>query len=220
MSKVVKGVGRAVTKVVKGVTNAVKKVASSKLGKIVLTAAAIYFGGAALMGAAGGAAAGTGVAGTLSGALSGAASGISSAWSGLTGALGAGSLSGAASSLGSGFTGAYGAGSAAVQGASAAVGAAGAAGSAAGAATPWVTSPTGLNVLASEAAGAGAANGGLISQMMASKYAAPALITTGGQLIGGVMQGYGAQKQQERQEQLSAEERARYNRNIGTRLWG
>ena len=50
MSKVVKGVGRATGKVAKGVGNVVKKVASSKFGKILLTAATVYFGGAALMG--------------------------------------------------------------------------------------------------------------------------------------------------------------------------
>ena len=53
MSKVVKGVTRAVSKVVKGVATAVKKVASSKIGKIIMVAAAVYFGGAALLGAMG-----------------------------------------------------------------------------------------------------------------------------------------------------------------------
>lgn len=231
MSKVVKGVGRAVSSVVKGVGNVVKKVASSKLGKVLLIAATVYFGGAALMGAMGGAAAGTGVAGTLSGALSGAASGIGSAWSGLTGALSAGSLSGAASSLGSGFTGAYGAGQAAVTGASAAAGAAGAAGAGAApmavqTAAPTATSAvtgaktaTGLNLL-----GADAASTGMIGKMMASPYAAPALISGGTQLISGAMQGYGNQKiyeqQKQDQKQLAADERARYNTNVGTRLFG
>ena len=229
MSKVVKGVGRAVSSVVKGVGNVVKKVASSKLGKVLLIAATVYFGGAALMGAMGGAAAGTGVAGTLSGALSGAASGIGSAWSGLTGALSAGSLSGAASSLGSGFTGAYGAGQAAVTGASAAAGAAGAAGAAPMAvqtAAPTATSAvtgaktaTGLNLL-----GADAASTGMIGKMMASPYAAPALISGGTQLISGAMQGYGNQKiyeqQKQDQEKSAADREARYNTNVGTRLFG
>lgn len=82
MSKVVKGVGRAVGKVVKGVTNVVKKVAKSKLGKVLIGAALVYFGGAALMGGFSGAAAGGG----LSGALSGAAQGVANAWTSLTGA--------------------------------------------------------------------------------------------------------------------------------------
>jgi hypothetical protein len=56
--------------------------------------------------------------------------------------------------------------------------------------------------------------------MMSSKYAAPALIQTGGQLIGGAMQGYGMREEQKRQEQLAADARDRYNTNVGTRLWG
>ncbi len=36
----------------------------------------------------------------------------------------------------------------------------------------------------------------------------------------GYGQGYGAQKQQERQEQMAEDQKASYNRNIGTRLWG
>ena len=226
MSKVVKGVSRAVSKVASGVKNVVKKVASSKIGKIALAAAAIYFGGAALMGAVGGASAGTGIAGTLSGAISGAGAGISSEWSGLTGALGAGSLSGAASSLGSGFTGAYGAGMSAVAPQLAtAMGGAGAGAAGAGAApmatyaVPGAKTATGLNLL-----GADAASSGIIGKMMASPYTAPALISGGTQLIGGAMQGYGAQKQYEQQKQdqldLEAAARDRYNRNIGTRLFG
>ena len=61
MSKVVSGIGNAVSSVVKGAVKAVsgiaknvgglvKSIASSKLGKAVLIAAAIYFGGAALSG--------------------------------------------------------------------------------------------------------------------------------------------------------------------------
>jgi hypothetical protein len=34
-----------------------------------------------------------------------------------------------------------------------------------------------------------------------------------------VMQGIGAQKQYEQQRQVLAEDRDRYNRNVGTRLW-
>ena len=67
---------------------------------------------------------------------------------------------------------------------------------------------------------ASTAGKGLIGTIMASPYTAPALISGGTQLIGGVMQGYGMQKQQEEQQKLAGEERNRYNRNIGTRLWG
>ena len=61
---------------------------------------------------------------------------------------------------------------------------------------------------------------GLIGKMIASPYAAPALIQTGGQLIGGVMQGVGARKEQKRQEQIAEDQKLAYDHNIGTRLWG
>jgi hypothetical protein len=79
VSKVVKGVGRAVSKVVDGVKNVVKQVTKSKLGKVLVGAALIYFGGAALMGSMGfGAAGAAGASG-----LTGAAQGISAAWTSL-----------------------------------------------------------------------------------------------------------------------------------------
>ncbi len=227
MSKVVKGVGRAVGKVVEGV----KKVAQSKLGKAVLIAAAVYFGGAALMG-------GLNTIGTSTSFLSGMGSGLSSAATGISNAfsaLASGNLSGAGTALSQGFTGA---GSAVAQGATAATNAASAgmnlvpqASSSMLAPGVGSTIPTaatsaatgGANLLApglGAGAGAAPASTGIISKMMASQYAAPALISTGGQLIGGAMQGYGAKKQYEEQKKLAADERARYNTNIGTRLWG
>tara|TARA_B100000214_G_C23973626_1_gene631495 strand:- start:3083 stop:4000 length:918 start_codon:yes stop_codon:yes gene_type:complete len=90
MSKVVKKVGRAIKKVVKGVVKGVKKVwkkvKESKIGRVVLTAALIYFGGAALSGMWAGGSAGSGFMGTLTGGIQGAASGVANAWSGITGA--------------------------------------------------------------------------------------------------------------------------------------
>jgi hypothetical protein len=69
--------------------------------------------------------------------------------------------------------------------------------------------------------GAGAATSpGLVGGIMSSQYTAPALISGGTQLIGGAMQGKAAQDQQDRQDQMVVDERERYNRNIGTRLWG
>lgn len=90
MSKVVKKVGRAIKKVVKGVVKGVKKVwkkvKESKIGRVVLTAALVYFGGAALAGMWAGGSAGAGFMGTLTGGIQGAASGVANAWSGITGA--------------------------------------------------------------------------------------------------------------------------------------
>jgi len=81
---------------------------------------------------------------------------------------------------------------------------------------PWTASSTGLNVLASEAAPA--ASKGILGSIMNSPYTAPALISGGTQLAGGLIQGYGAQKQYEDQKQLDADARKRYNQNIGVNL--
>lgn len=260
MSKVVKGVGRAIGNVVKGVVKVVKKVATSKIGKILIGAAALYFGvpmiSGAITGASAGAAAGSGFFGTLSGAasgaLSGASAGISQAWARLTGAANAaagGNFAGAASNLMAGATpvtsaaeipglfGASGTG-AATTGGIPGVGPFNSQGTilnrsgtllnpvtsrsiaapALEAASPWATSSTSLNVLASEAAPA--ATKGIVSSIMSSPYTAPALISGATQLVGGAMQGYGAQKQYEDQKKIAVNDRARYNTNVGTRLWG
>lgn len=237
MSKVVKGVGRAIGKVVDGVKNVVKSVAKSKIGKILIGAAALYFGvpmlAGAFGGAAAGAAAGQGFLGTLTGAASGAASGaaagISQAWAGLQAAAGASSFSAAGSSLATGFSpsAAMAAGGSAVPAAAPlavqaaapkaitnaalAESAVGSAGYGASSATPGFMQ--GFNVAG------GAAPSGLIGKMMASPYAAPAMIQTGGQLIGGVMQGYGARQEQKRQEQITADQRLTQDTNMKTRLW-
>lgn len=238
MSKVVKKVGRAISKVVKGVTNVVKKVASSPIGKVVTAAAAVYFGGAALAGAVGGASAGSGVLGTVAGAVKGAAAGISNAWAGVTGAAGAlaggQGLSAAGSSLSGGLTGAYSAGGSAVAGgvvgaapgmtqaqmlASQNAGISGATEMTNAAAATAFPSSTGVANTALQLAPAAAKSGGLINGIMSSPYTAPALISGGTQLIGGVMQGIGAREEQKRQEDLDAAARNRYNINMGTRLW-
>lgn len=103
------GLAKGVKKAFKSVTNIVKEVGSklnsvrkkvmkSKIFKVALVAATVYFGGAALMSVMGG--------GT-------AAAGVGSAWGGITSAgsqLAAGNISGAFSAIGSGFTGAGAAG--------------------------------------------------------------------------------------------------------------
>ena len=203
MSKIVRGIGKAVSGVVKGV----KKIARSKVGRVLVTAAAVYFGGAALMGAmgAGGAAAAAGTSG-----LAGAAANVSAAWGSLWtagSALASGNLSGAAGALGTGMSG----------------GVAGAAQAAAPAAG-WTASSTGLNVLASEAPAAAASKGIIGSVLGSSPYAAPAMISAGTQLIGGAMQGIGQQRalreQREYDLEQAAAQRERYNTNMGTSLWG
>lgn len=211
MSKVVKGVFRAVSKVVSGVVKAVKKVAKSPIGKIILAAATIYFGGAAIMGAMG-APAGSGIMG----ALQGAGAGISNAWTSLlqagSSALG-GNFAQAGSQLSAGFQGTTMAAQNAV--AAAAPAASGAAGAFGG------------NIAGTATAAEGAAAGtGLVNAAPKAATgfwgtnAGAATVLAGGQLAGGLIQGVGAQKEAERQERLQAEARARYSRNVGTPLWG
>lgn len=233
MSKAVKSVGRAVSKVVKGVTNAVKKVAKSKLGRVLIAAAAIYFGGAALMGAMG--TSGAAAAGGLSG-LSGAAANISAAWSSLGtagSALMSGNLSGAGSAVASGFTGtAAGAGSALATSMGGAGGLSATAGGTTGltagaggtgltagsAATGGVGSQlaainTGVGAGAGAGAGA-AAGGGSIAQGLIGA----AKINAATQLVGGVVQGAGQQKALEDErafaEQQRAAQEARYRASV------
>lgn len=225
MSKVVKGIGRAVSSVVKGVVNVVKDVAKSKLGKILITAAAIYFGGAALMGGASASAAGGSFLSGASAGLSGAASGVSTAWSSLM----AGNVGAAGSALGSGFTGAGAAGAATVAPSGLVVNAMAPTALAGGAPTTMANglpfNPSDLQVTdyIQKAAGNSALTTpptSFMGNMMNSPYAAPAAIMSGTQLIGGAMQGYGAQQEAKRQEKMSADARTRYNANVNTRLFG
>ena len=94
MSKVVRGVGRAVGKVVKGVVKVVKSVATSKFQKLIRMAALIYFGGAALSGA-------LSSGGTAAGAVANAATSLGTAGSELM----AGNFANAAGAIGSGIQG-------------------------------------------------------------------------------------------------------------------
>jgi hypothetical protein len=228
MSKLVKSVGRAISKVVKGVVNVVKKVAtavvdgvkkiaSSKIGKIILVAAAVYFGGAALAGGFSSSAAGGSFLSGMGTGVANAATSLSTAWSSAL----SGNLSAAGSSLSAGFGGtttalqaantaaAAGAAGAAVTGAevagTAAAGSAGAAGTA------------GATTGAAGAAGAAApAAKGLIGSL--SPMGQFAAISGGTQLLGGAIQGAGMQKAQDEQrtyeEQQIANQRARYEASV------
>jgi hypothetical protein len=237
MSKVVRGVGRAIGKVVDGV----KKFAKSKVGKVIIAAAAMYFGvpmiSGAIGGATAGAAAGSGFMGTLSGAisggLSGAAAGISQAWAGLTGAataLGSGSISGAGEALYGGISPT----SAFTAGGNSLAPAAGALpvqqGSMMANGLPAGISPDAPavgnyieNFGRSVTGGApgGASGSGIIGRAWESlgPYGKFGVVQAGSQLVGSVMQGVGAQKQYEQQRQVIAEDRERYNRNVGAPLY-
>ena len=213
MSKAVKSVGRAIGKVFKGAVNVVKKVAKSPLGKIALTAAAVYFGVPAVQGLMGG-----GATGTVMGNLSSAWSGLSSAASSVM----AGNFGQAGSQLAGGFMGSAPAGTGLV-------------GSIPGVTAPSVASPYGfaganiagtgsgltasLPQIAAPAAGA-QAGGGILGSIMSSPYAAPALIQAGSGMLGAYANGKQQQEQYRRAREEKDEDRQRYSSNMGTRLWG
>jgi hypothetical protein len=243
MSKAVKRVGRAIGKVVKGVSKVFSKVGGlakgltkSKFGRVVLMAAAIYFGGAALMGGISGMGAGG------AGFLSGAGTGISNAWTGLlnagSSALG-GEFATAGSQLSAGFQGAAYAPAATAPGTSAGTMAAfgpapealasgiqsGAgmpmANSVAG--SPLLSAPTAMTAAAPAGAAPTAANS-LWNSAFMNSYGGAAAIMGGSQLAGGLISGAGQQKalddQRAYEEKAAADQRARYNANVGTSLWG
>lgn len=235
MSKVVKSVTRAIGKVVKGVVNVVKKVASSKLGKILITAAAVYFGGAALAGGLSSSAAGGSFLSGMGTGVANAASGLSSAWSSVM----SGNFSQAGSALSSGFQGqaATGGMTTAMGGAGGLTGTAGTTagvtqtgvgstmGGAGGLSMPAAaTGTTGSQLAALNTGVGGAAGGAAASGGLAEGLIGAAKITAGTQLAGGLIQGYGAQKAAEEQrnyEQQQADAaRSRYNENVGTNWWG
>lgn len=233
MSKVVKKIGRSIGKVVKGVATGVKKVwkkvQQSKVLKIIATAALIYFGGAALMGGIGGAAGGGGI----SGALSGAAQGMGNAWSSLS-AAGSSVMSGNFSAAGSNLmAGAQGqtinAATGAVTGVAsgganallANTGTAAGTGAAAQGVPGYVQGATqtygAANPVANAAVQLGTeeAKKGLLGTIMSSPYTAPALISTGGNMIAGYAQGAQQQEMLDQQTQRAQEERDLYGQNVG-----
>jgi len=100
VSGVLKGVGDAVDGAVKGVGTLAKQIYDSDIGKAIIIAGAIYFGGAALSGGFGSMGAGGSFLSGMGTGVSSAASSLSSAW-GLATSGEAGSLSQAASTIGS-----------------------------------------------------------------------------------------------------------------------
>lgn len=206
MSKAIKGVTRAVGKVVKGVGNVVegavkgvgkvaKKVWDNPLGKIALGAAGMFMGVPAIQGMlGGGAAAASGASG-----LSGAMTNISNAWGGLTSGISGSGLSSASSG---GFleqVATEGAGKGLLNGA-----------------TQGVTQAVTQGAAQTVAQG----SGGLLSRAMSSPYALPMAMQVGGNMLSGMAQQRAAQEQRDHEQRLTEDERARYNINVGTPLWG
>jgi len=234
MSKVVKKVGRSIKKVVKGVAKGVKKVwkkvKQSKVLKAIAVAALVYFGGAALMGGIGGAAGGGGI----SGALSGAAQGMGNAWSSI-GAAGSSVMGGNFSAAGTNLmAGVKGQTINAATGAATGVVSGGGNALLAGRNIASVPGMTGANLgfnaggatnaATSTAAQLGqqglqeAGKKGLIGTMMSSPYTAPALISTGGNMISGYAQGAQQQEMLDQQREQEQERRDIYGQNVGAVL--
>lgn len=214
VTNVVKGAVSAVTKITSSAAGAIKDVAKSKLGKAVLIAAAVYFGGAALSGAFGGAAGGaTGWAGAQAG-VSGAASSLSTAW----GQALAGNFSQAGSSLGTGFSGNVAGGNASTAMSGLDVGGMGSSPSNMGS----MTSSGAASPVASGAGSAGAGVGtgtGAGGMSVGQGLMGAAKIQAGTALIGGVMQGKAAQDQRDAELAQASAGRDRYNANVGTTWW-
>ena len=99
IGSVVKGVVSVVEGVVKGVGELVKGIADSPIGKAILIAGAIYFGGAALAGGFGSSAAGGSFLSGMGTGVASAAETLSGAWSSTL----AGNFGEAASSIGNAF---------------------------------------------------------------------------------------------------------------------
>ena len=198
MSKVVKKVGRAIGKVVKGAVNVVKKVASSKIGKVLITAAAVYFGGAALAGGFSSSAAGGSFLSGMGTGLSNAAASLGQAWTSVL----SGNLSGAGSAISSGFQGLN-----AAQAAGTAAQAVGTAAEAAGAFSGATS--TGLPTVAGDAANVLTNKSGLVSGILngMGDRSKAALITGGSQFLGNTVQGVANQK-------VAADQRARYENSV------
>jgi hypothetical protein len=61
---------------------------------------------------------------------------------------------------------------------------------------------------------------GLLATIASSPHTAPALIQTAGGMLTRYGQGKTSQAMLERADQLAADERKRYNANVGASLWG
>lgn len=221
MSKAVKSVGRAIGKVVNGVGKVVTKVTGSKtlgkIAKVVAVAAGAYFTGGAILGGISGAAAGTGFAGTISGAISGAGAGLSASWAGLTSAVTGGGISalgsgwaGAAQGLSTTASGGFGSALSTAAGKLPSVFGMGGAAPGATPAVPAATPAVPAAVPAAPAAATGSSSWSPMAQM------------AGVQAVGGMaqsaIQAKAANDADERQDQLDAGQRSRYNTNMGSRL--
>lgn len=240
VSSVVKGAVGVVKKVVSGATGLLQKISSSKLGKAVVIAAAIYFGGAAIAGGMGSSAAGGSFLSGMGTGVSSAAGSLSSAW----GSAMTGEFSAAGSTLGNawGTAGAAGQTAGAAQAAANAGAMTGGGGlttapNATNAANTVTQTQTGNQALIDAGMKAPAPqmsvpgsvtnevvkNAGAGSSIWNSPYTAPALITGGMQAGGSVIAASGqaksAQEQRDYEARLAQEARDRYNANVGSTLW-
>ena len=257
MTKVVQGIGDAIGNVVKGVVNVVKGVADgigdlargiadSPIGKAILIAGAVYFGGAALAGGFGSSAAGGSFLSGMGVGVESAATGLSSAWSSTL----AGNFGEAASTIGNTFGAAGKAAGDSILATNIASGAGTL--SASGATLPGAAAPAGPGLVANgmSATGATGTLGSPVSQFAIAQpastlastlpatlpaaapaaswwagvdpYLKTAAVMGGTQVVGGLISGAGqasaAQDARDEAERIKLENIARYNENTGTLL--
>lgn len=232
---VLKGVGDAVDGAVKGVGSLAKQIYESKIGKAIIIAGAIYFGGAALAG-------GFGTVGTSTSFLSGMGAGVSTAATSLEAAwtlAGQGEFAAAAGKIGGSYGAAFDAGAgitaapttAALTSATTVASAPAAAPVTAGA--PGVLNPAAAELytpVAQTAAGAGAPAATQPWYAQALDYITPkselaqyglisGAATIGGNLIAGIGQQQAVEDQRNYEaEQLQAAQDTR-NANVGAELF-
>lgn len=228
MSKVVSGIGNAISGVVKGAVKAVSSVTSgvsdlaksftgSSFGKAIMMAAAIYFGGAALSGGFGAAEGTTFLEGMGTG-VANAATSLSTAW----GSAMSGNLSQAGSQVATGFGGEA-AGAGASTGASTAV-VNGGVQTQAQMLAAQNEGILGADKLTSDALKTGVKSLSVAPGFFSSDLAKYGTIMAGAQVAGGLISGAGQQRAMQDQrdyEALMAQQgRDRVNTNVGASLWG
>lgn len=222
MSKIVSGAFKAVKRVVSGIGKAVKKVFGSGFGRVVLAAAAIYFGGAFISGAM------SNTAGGWSGAFTGGLDGMANAGQSLLQAGSSvldGNFGKAGTSLSAGMGGGYAPGTDTIGAAIPGVGTSQIAATATDFETDKLASAysqggpsTGNPVMTAPTnAGALPAKPGFGSDLMAWGKENPRIAAAGvqvaGRLTGGFFQGKAAEEEQRRQTTITEDERRRRERN-------
>lgn len=195
MSNPLKKIGKGIKKVFKAVGKVVKKVVKSKIFKIALIAAAVYFGGTALMAAYGSTAA-------AAGGTAAATAGSTAASTAGTTALSTGTMGSAATTVGAGSISPMAAAGGTIGSGAAATTAASAISPMAAMGTTTAASAGGSGILGSLTAGAKAVGSFAAKHPMITSQ----VINTGGQMLQGYAQGKIAEDERKYQEKLRGQQ--------------